>query len=98
MTTTFLTPSGSDGVNGETELCHTVHGCEMIQEGGILLRLPQVVMITAQNILNRFFYRKSLCRFDVFTVAMGCILLASKVEENFKTLREVIDCNYLFLS
>ena len=28
-------------------------------------------------------------KFDVFTVAMGCVLLASKLEENFKNLREV---------
>lgn len=29
-------------------------------------------------------------RFDAFTVAMGCVLLASKIEENSKILREVI--------
>ena len=34
-------------------------------------------------------HRKSLKRFDVFTIAMGSLLLASKVEECFKTLREV---------
>ena len=34
--------------------------------------------------------RKSLKRFDVFTVAMGCFLLASKVEEKPKILREVL--------
>jgi hypothetical protein len=34
-------------------------------------------------------HRKSLRRFDVFTVAMGAVLLAAKVEEAFKTLREV---------
>ena len=39
--------------------------------------------------------RKSLKRFDVFTVAMGCFLLASKVEEKPKILREV--CNKLML-
>jgi len=34
--------------------------------------------------------RKSLLKYDVFTVAMGCTLLSSKVEEQLKTLREVI--------
>jgi hypothetical protein len=34
--------------------------------------------------------RKSLKRFDVFSIAMGSFLLAAKVEENFKTLREVL--------
>jgi len=29
-------------------------------------------------------------RFDVFTVSMGCVLLASKIEEDPKVLREII--------
>lgn len=34
-------------------------------------------------------FRKSLVRFDVFTVAMGCVLLSCKVEEKPKSVREV---------
>ena len=105
-------PSENDCISREVECLHRVFGCELIQEGGILLRLPQVVMVTGQSILHRFFYRlsvisfkyyiylkpilraniirrKSLKRFDVFTVAMACVILASKVEETLKTLREV---------
>lgn len=41
------------------------------------------ILMSSHNI------RKSLKRFDVFTVAMGCFLLASKVEEKPKILREV---------
>lgn len=51
------TPSASDGVESTEELMHRAFGCELIQEAGILLRLPQVVMATAQNLLHRFFYR-----------------------------------------
>lgn len=69
-----------------------------------MLNLPLVVSATAQNILHRFFYRyfllffflnivfinrKSLLKYDSFTVAMGCVLLASKLEEYSKTLHEV---------
>ncbi len=105
------TPSRKDGISTHTEMKHRIMGCQFIQEAVILLKLPQVVAVTGQNILNRFYYRctshelltpvnpwslmllfcrKSLQRFDVFTVAMGSVLLASKVEENFKTLREVL--------
>lgn len=108
-------PSSKEGVESTEELLHRAFGCELIQEGGILLRLPQVVMATAQNLFHRFFYRfdidnianklfmkkylttqqpcscarKSLKRFDATTVAMGSILLATKIEEKPKILREV---------
>lgn len=39
-------------------------------------------MCTAQNLLQRFYYRKSLTEFDTFSVAMACMLLAMKIEEN----------------
>jgi len=84
------TPSSLDGVQSDTEKLHRAFGCELIVQCGSILNLPHVVVVTGQNILNRFFYRKSLKRFDAFTVAMGSVLLASKVEESFKTLREFL--------
>ena len=83
-------PSLKDKIDPTEELLYRVYGCELIQEAGILLKLPQVVMATGQNIFHRFFYRKSLERFDSFTVAMGSILLASKIEEKLKYLRDII--------
>lgn len=53
-------------------------------------RLPQVVMCTAQNLLQRFFYRKSLTKFDAFSVAMACMLLAMKIEEDPRQPRAVV--------
>lgn len=50
-------PSRIDGIAEDIEVQHRILGCEMVQEAGILLRLPQVVMATGQNILHRFFYR-----------------------------------------
>jgi hypothetical protein len=84
------TPSRKDGIDFTEELMHRVFGCELIQEAGILMKLPQVVMATGQNIFHRFFYRKSFKRYDAFTVAMGCILLACKIEEKPKYLRDVV--------
>lgn len=56
----------------------------------IFHRLPQVVMCTAQNLLQRFFYRKPLTAFDAFSVAMGCMLLAMKIEEDPRQPRAVV--------
>jgi hypothetical protein len=72
---------------------HRAWGCELIQEAGILLRMPQVVMCTGQTLLQRFFYRQSLIKFDAFSVAMGCMLLASKLEESMqgKRVRDILN-------
>lgn len=83
-------PSFLSGIGRDEERRQRVFGCELIQEAGILLQLRQVVMVTGQNIFHRFFYRQSLCKFDAFTVSMGSILLASKMEEQPKMIREVI--------
>ena len=80
-------PSAKDGVAAEVELAHRVWGAELAQEAAILLRLPQVVTCTAQNLFHRFLYRKSLRRFDAFAVAMGALFLAAKIEERPKRLR-----------
>ncbi len=50
-------PSRKDGIETDVEKIHRIWGCELIQEAGILLQLPQVVMVTGQNILHRFFFR-----------------------------------------
>lgn len=59
-------PSARDNVESTEELLHRAFGCELIQEGGILLRLPQVVMATGQNLLHRFFYR-FMSRLSIYT-------------------------------
>lgn len=51
------TPSQVDGVSERDEKLHRVYGCELVMQSGTILKLPQVVMVTGQNILNRFFYR-----------------------------------------
>ncbi|TDH74086.1 hypothetical protein CCR75_009566 [Bremia lactucae] len=87
-------PSNEDGVNPDIEVLHRFFGCELIQEAGVLLRLPQVVMATAQTLLQRFYYRKSLRQFDAFRVAFSCLFLAAKVEENPTRIKDVIGVFY----
>jgi hypothetical protein len=79
-----------EGVSVPMECLHRVFGAELLQEAGILLGLRQVVVVTAQNILHRFYWRQSLTKFDVLSVCMGAMLLSSKVEEQPKLVREVI--------
>lgn len=57
-----------------------------------------MVAATGQNLLQRFFYRHAmtndkptkhfLC--DAFSVAMGCLFLACKIEEHPKRPRELV--------
>lgn len=51
------TPSMIDGFTKDEEMSHRIFGCECVQQAGIALDLPQVVMVTGQNLLHRFFYR-----------------------------------------
>ncbi|CAI5743807.1 unnamed protein product [Peronospora destructor] len=87
-------PSLDNGLAPYTEKLHRSFGCELIQEAGILLRLPQVVMATAQTLLHRFYYRQSLHQFDAFRVALSCLFLAAKVEEKPKRMKDVIGVFY----
>lgn len=90
-------PSLDDGIVASVERTHRFFGCELIQEAGILLRLPQVVMVTAQTMLQRFYYRKSLRLFDAFRVAISCLFLAAKVEERPKRIRDMLTVFYAIL-
>ena len=58
-------PSGRDGFDEQAETYLRLYGCELIQEAGILLRLPQVVMATGQVLFQRFYCRKSMREFNV---------------------------------
>ncbi|GAB4814067.1 hypothetical protein N2152v2_001113 [Parachlorella kessleri] len=74
-------PSRQDGVDEATENQLRQFGCDLIQEAGILLRLPQAVMATGQVLLQRFYCKKSLRKLDVKVASMGAFWLAAKLEE-----------------
>ncbi|XP_067012757.1 cyclin-L1 [Anabrus simplex] len=87
----FPTPSYIDGLEQETETDLRILGCELIQTAGILLKLPQVAMATGQVLFQRFYYSKSFVRHAMETTAMGCVCLASKIEEAPRRIRDVIN-------
>ncbi|CAJ2650660.1 cyclin-L1-1 isoform X3 [Trifolium pratense] len=84
------TPSRKDGIDEATETTLRIYGCDLIQESGILLRLPQAVMATGQVLFHRFYCKKSFARFNVKKVAASCVWLASKLEENTRKARQVL--------
>lgn len=55
----------NDGISKEIETELRIYGCEIIQEGGILLRMPQAVMATAQVLLQRFYCKESLLKYNI---------------------------------
>ncbi|KAJ8360714.1 hypothetical protein SKAU_G00172390 [Synaphobranchus kaupii] len=84
-------PSAEQGLPLDTEEQLRTRGCELIQAAGILLRMPQVAMATGQILFQRFFYCKSFIRHCVETVAMACVHLASKIEEEPRRVRDVLN-------
>ncbi|ORX89340.1 cyclin-like protein, partial [Basidiobolus meristosporus CBS 931.73] len=85
------TPSLADGISAELgrDLCHLA--CEFAQSAGVLLKLPQVTMATAQVLIYRYFYRTSLKDTGVQDLAMGALFLASKVEESPRKIKDIIN-------
>ncbi|KAM7274490.1 hypothetical protein ACFE04_016356 [Oxalis oulophora] len=83
-------PSRRDGIDEATETNLRIYGCDLIQESGILLKLPQAVMATGQVLFHRFYCKKSFARFDVKIVAASCLWLATKLEESPRKARHVI--------
>merc|ERR1712224_1136613 len=49
---------------------------------GILIRLPSVVLSTAQILFQRFFAIKAFCKHDIPQVALASLWLACKLKEN----------------
>uniref|UniRef100_A0A915DVS2 Cyclin-like domain-containing protein n=1 Tax=Ditylenchus dipsaci TaxID=166011 RepID=A0A915DVS2_9BILA len=87
-------PSLADGLNKEVEKELRYLGCELIQQGAILLKLPQTAAATGQILFQRFYYQRSFVRYNFEHVVMGCLLLASKIEEEPRRCRDVLNAYY----
>lgn len=89
------TPSIQDGLTREMEISQRIYGCQLIQKAGVLLKLEAVTVASAQTILHRFYYRKSLKKFDVRLVVTASLLLACKLEEDPRRVKNLIDIVHL---
>lgn len=88
-------PSQKLGVSARTEFEQRAFACDRIQRLGRLLDLECMTVVGAQIALHRFYYRRSLTEFDARVVADACILLASKMEEDVRKIREIYACALL---
>ncbi|VDM37453.1 unnamed protein product [Toxocara canis] len=84
-------PSLADGIDIQTEQDLRYLGCEIIQSGAIMLRIPQVAAATAQILYQRYYYQRSFVRQHFESTVMACLLLASKIEEAPRRPRDVIN-------
>jgi len=83
-------PSLEDGIDVETEAQLRVYGAESIQRAGVLLRVPQITIVSASVIFQQFYCRRSFAEFDVESSSCAALLLACKLEETHRKLRDVV--------
>lgn len=85
------TPSGADHVPRELEYRLRAHACRLVQQAGVLLRLPQRTMAVAQVLFHRFWFVSSLHTFSLKDIAMGALFLSTKLEETPVRLRHLVN-------
>ncbi|EXJ67447.1 uncharacterized protein A1O5_09460 [Cladophialophora psammophila CBS 110553] len=91
----LLAPSILDGMSITQELANRQKGVNFITQVGIMLKLPQMTLATASVYLHRFFMRHAMVQnnrpgFHHYSVAATAIFLATKVEENYRKMKELV--------
>lgn len=92
-----MTPSEILGFSEIEEKKVRIFCNTLIQEAGIVLKLPQKTVLTSMNIFNRFFYRKNFIKFEPFLSVCATIFISTKEEESLRRLRDVISSCYFIL-
>eukprot|EP00531_Pseudo-nitzschia_arenysensis_P015830 CAMPEP_0116123636 /NCGR_PEP_ID=MMETSP0329-20121206/4851_1 /TAXON_ID=697910 /ORGANISM="Pseudo-nitzschia arenysensis, Strain B593" /LENGTH=371 /DNA_ID=CAMNT_0003617559 /DNA_START=31 /DNA_END=1146 /DNA_ORIENTATION=+ len=85
------TPSRTAGISADVERLHRFHGTSVIFESSRGLCLAASTCATACTIFHRIYHSVSLTEYDVWSVALASTLLATKVEEEAKSLKQIID-------
>ncbi|KAJ2785255.1 hypothetical protein GGI18_003360, partial [Coemansia linderi] len=84
-------PSQRQGMSQTLELDLRAYGCHLVEAAGIVLRVPQVVMASAQVLFQRFYYLASFQDYPLRGTVLGALFLACKVEESPKSVRSIIN-------
>lgn len=86
----LTTPSENEGMSCIEERKVRSFFTGLIQEAGILLKLPQICILTGMMIFNRFYYKSSFQKEDPLEVACASLFLATKVEESNRRVRDIV--------
>ncbi|KAJ2635641.1 hypothetical protein GGF40_003486 [Coemansia sp. RSA 1286] len=84
-------PSRKRGMSRDLEADLRAYGCHLIEATGIVLRVPQVVMASAQIMFQRFYYLAAFQDFALRGTVLGALFLACKVEESPQSIRDIIN-------
>lgn len=79
--------------DNEDEVDYRIFACDIIENAGILLKLPQVALTTAQILLQRVYHAQdyTFSKYYLDITAMAALFLAAKIEEYPRRTRELID-------
>jgi len=92
-------PSESDVITRDDEDNIRAFCCELIQESGIMLRLPQITISKAMETLHRLLYKINFSFIDFRMVSAACLFIAAKFMDTPKKLRDMVSVfDYLILS
>lgn len=90
------TPSVLDGLSPEKECENRSKGVNFILQVGIMLKLPQITLATANVFLHRFYMRHSMVDtpnrpgFHRYSIAATSLFLATKVEEDCRKMKDLV--------
>jgi len=83
-------PSCADDVAAATEDQLRAYAARLLQAAGVLLRLPQLTVVSATALLQRFYFCRSLAEFEVRSTAAAALALSCKLEETHRTMQQVL--------
>ncbi|CAF95651.1 unnamed protein product [Tetraodon nigroviridis] len=70
--------------------------CRFVMETGVKLALRSVPVATACVLYHRFFQHVSLAAYEPYLVAMSCLYLAGKIEEQHLRTRDIINVSHRY--
>lgn len=84
------TPSQLCSIPSSQEQLYRIYGASLIHSASVLLRFKNPsTKCTSCTLFHRFYYRESLTKYDVWSVAMACILAGGKIEDDARSVRQV---------